>query len=199
MAAGMKVVAMDDVMTTIRALTVRFRMGLAPVRARAILAAGVVALAGVCVVAPGCDQQASRSVGSVKLGGKWFHLEISADNATRVKGLSGREFIEPDGGMLFAFPRPSTQQFVMRDCPIPIDIIFLDGSGRITAMHAMVPEEPRREGESDGDYEERLKRYPSRFAAQFAIELAGGTLPSLGLKDGDQVDLDVAALKAMAK
>ncbi|HEX8877105.1 MAG TPA: DUF192 domain-containing protein, partial [Phycisphaerales bacterium] len=111
---------------------------------------------------------------------------------TRVQGLSNRKEIPENGGMLFVFPdlQVMRQEFVMRDCPIPIDIIFLDPSRRITATHAMQVEEPRREGEDLAAYENRLKRYSSRFDAKYAIELKGGTLPSLGLKTGDQIDID---------
>src|ERR1041385_5543414 len=66
----------------------------------------------------------------VNLDGKKFHLELALDDTTRFKGLSDRTDIPADGGMLFVFPRPVTTAFVMRDCPVPIDIIFLDGSGR---------------------------------------------------------------------
>ena len=41
-------------------------------------------------------------------------------------------------------------------------------------------------------YENRLKRYSSRFDAKFAIELKGGTLTGLSIKPGDQIDLDPA-------
>src|SRR3982750_2266450 len=78
----------------------------------------------------------------VSLDGKKFHLELALDQDKRFKGLSGRTEIPAEGGMLFVFPQPLTTAFVMRDCPIPIDIIFLDGSGRITAMHKMLAEPP---------------------------------------------------------
>jgi len=145
------------------------------------------------------DKAVSANVESVQIAGRWFHLELAADEPTRMKGLGGREFIEPDGGMLFVFPTAAKRSFVMRDCPISIDIIFLDPSGRVVATHHMEAEEPRREGESDWQYEERLKRYSSRFASQFVIELAGGTLESLELKAGDRIALDTAKLKARAK
>jgi uncharacterized membrane protein (UPF0127 family) len=143
----------------------------------------------------------------VVINGRTFHLEIAADDVTRFRGLSGRTEIAPDGGMLFIFPRPSRLEFVMRDCPVPIDIIFLDGSGRVVATHAMLPEPPRGDGERLNDprtgtneaYERRLKKYPSRFDAQFVIELKGGTLETLKLKSADKIDLDVARLKKMAK
>lgn len=152
-----------------------------------------------------CDEKASASVQSVKLGGKWFHLEIAATDTVRFKGLGQREHIEPDGGMLFVFPQPRETGFVMRDCLVDIDIIYIDPGGRITAMYEMKAEPPRGPDEgAAGDYtnekyERRLRQYPSRFPAQYVIELKGGTLPGLGLKDGDRVDLPYARLKALAK
>ncbi|MBK7404029.1 MAG: DUF192 domain-containing protein [Phycisphaerales bacterium] len=156
----------------------------------------------------GCSQQqssAASNVESVKLGDEMFHLELALTQDKRFQGLSGREHIEKDGGMLFVFPRPSVQAFVMRDCPVAIDIIFLDPSGRIVAMHQMKVEEPRREDEPKATspgadkYEQRLVRYSSKFAAQFVIELAGGTLDRLHLTEGDLVKLDTDGLKARAQ
>src|SRR3954462_15091120 len=71
----------------------------------------------------------------VTIDGKKFKLELALDGDTRFHGLSGRTEIPADGGMLFVFPQPVTTAFVMRDCPIPIDIIFLDGAGRVVATH----------------------------------------------------------------
>jgi uncharacterized protein len=93
----------------------------------------------------------------------------------------------------------------MRDCLVDIDIIYLDPSGRIVAMHEMKVEPPRGPGEGEtGDltnraYEERLRRYSSRFPAQFAIEIKGGSLPTMKLREGDKVDLPLDALKARAR
>jgi uncharacterized membrane protein (UPF0127 family) len=135
---------------------------------------------------------------TVKIGGRTFHLELAATDGKRFRGLSDRTSIEPDGGMLFVFPASQRLEFVMRDCPIPIDIIFLDGSGRVTAMHKMQIEPPN-PGESDTDYNARLKRYSSRYAAQYAIELAANTFDTLGLKENDQIKLDESRLKKLAK
>ncbi len=183
---------------------------------------------GVAAVLAGCDEPpkdkgAPKQPGSntpdearekVTVGGKTFTLELALDDQTRFRGLSGRTHIDADGGMLFVFPSARNSYFVMRDCPIPIDIIFLDPTGRVTAAHKMEPEEPRGADEKElsapypgapewtwvnEKYEDRLKHYPSRYDAQFVIELAGGTLDSLKLREGDQVKLDVAALKKRAR
>lgn len=144
---------------------------------------------------------------NVTISGKKFKLELVADPITRFKGLSGRTEIPEDGGMLFVFDRPSVQQFVMRDCPVAIDIIYLDGTGRVVSFYKMVPEPPRTAEEKINDkgqtfnkhYEERLKKYHSKFAAQFVIELKGNTLDGLTVKANDKFDLDVLRLKKLAK
>jgi len=152
----------------------------------------------------GCDEKTSAGVERVVIAGETYFLELADDPETRLQGLSGRTHIEPDGGMLFVFPRPAMQRFVMRDCPIDIDIIYLDASGRVVTTHAMTAEPPRGPGEGQpGDfnarYENRLTKYSSRYQAQFAIELAPGSLDHLALEAGDQVKLDVDRLKANAK
>lgn len=165
----------------------------------AAIALGVAAVLVGLASMHGCDEETAEDVMAVKVGGEAFHLELAVDDTTRVKGLGGRTFIEPDGGMLFAFPRASKRSFVMRDCPIPIDILFLDSNGRVVAMHAMVPEEPQGPEESDSAYEQRLKRYPSKFDAQYVVELQGGMLEKLDVSEGDVVEMDLKKLKQLVR
>lgn len=166
---------------------------------------GVVAVMAVAVGAAvmfsgtGCEKDQDAMVHTVTFEGRTFHLELALDSDVRFKGLSDRTTIEPDGGMLFVFPRAAALNFVMRDCTIPIDIIFLDGSGRVTATHAMVPEEPQGATESDAAYDLRLRKYASRFNAQFVIEVAGGTLQTMDLREGEQITLDTEGLKRRAR
>ncbi|MBL0870283.1 MAG: DUF192 domain-containing protein [Phycisphaerales bacterium] len=148
----------------------------------------------------GCEEKAGANVGAVKLGGRKFFLELALDPQTRFRGLSERTVIEPDGGMLFVFPpgQVAVQGFVMRDCPIAIDIVYLDPAGRVLAMYEMKPEPPRDASKGEGTpadannvtYNARLKQYSSRFPAQFVIELAGGTLKTLNVKEGDLVQFE---------
>ena len=135
----------------------------------------------------------------VEISGETFQLEIVADQDTRTKGLGDRKELAPGEGMLFSFPESRIRTFVMRDCFIDIDIIFLDSAGNIVAMHQMTVEEPKRPDESQFQYENRLKKYPSRFNAQYAIELAGGTLDRLNLSEGDHIDFDTGYLETVTQ
>jgi uncharacterized protein len=157
----------------------------------------------------GCDEKASADTARVKIGGKTFLLELALDNAKRFRGLSERTYIAPDGGMLFVFPDvvSGSNGFVMRDCPIPIDILYLNASGRIVSMHAMLPEPPRDPAKGEGTpadpnnatYNARLKQYTAKGPYQFVIELAGGKLKEVGVKEGDLIEFDRAGLLKRAR
>jgi uncharacterized membrane protein (UPF0127 family) len=135
----------------------------------------------------------------VTISGHTFSLELAADIPTRQRGLMYRDHIAPDGGMLFAFPRPDFQSFWMGWCLVDIDIIYLDDKGRVTALHQMTAEAPQQPGETEAQYRERLTHYPSRLPAQFVIELAGGTLDELDVAVGDTIDVDVEYLGRIAR
>jgi len=135
----------------------------------------------------------------VDLDGTSYTLDIVADDATRERGLGGVTELPERGGMLFAFPDSRRRAFVMRDCLIDIDIIFLDPSGRIVAMHHMPVEPPRAEGEGLVAYENRLKKYPSRYSAKYAIEILGGHLETMNLQEGQLIELDTEYLESVVK
>jgi uncharacterized membrane protein (UPF0127 family) len=199
-----------------------------------------VAMAGLCLSVSawaGCEQrgdgtssasQASPAQGAapkapavsknakVTIAGEAFDLELAIDDETRFRGLSGRTEIARNGGMLFVFPDASVREqgFVMRDCPIPIDIVYVGRDGRVVSMFAMTSEAPRADDERElsppfsgaprwawvnAKYEARLRQYYSRYPAQYVIELAGGRLKDLKVKEGDLIEFDREALKKRAK
>jgi uncharacterized protein len=135
----------------------------------------------------------------VDLDGTTYTLNIVADDKTRERGLGGVESLPEDGGMLFAFPDSKMRAFVMRDCLIDIDIIFLDSTGRIVAMHHMPIEEPKKPDETQIQYELRLKKYSSRFSAKYVIEILGGKLETMNLSEGQLIELDTQYLESIVQ
>jgi hypothetical protein len=154
--------------------------------------AGVMVVAALsllsCTASTGTDSSTQR----VTINGRTFELELALDDDARYKGLSGREQIAADGGMLFVFPYPRQTQFVMRDCLVPIDLIFLGPGGEVVAMYHMQVEPLETRSKPQRWYSSELK-------TQYVLELKGGTLDDLNLNRGDRVELPFDALKARAR
>jgi uncharacterized membrane protein (UPF0127 family) len=148
----------------------------------------------------GCEQAGTPVEGGierVEIGGRTFNLELAMTPASRTLGLGGRESVPEDGGMLFVFPDAQQRTFWQYGCLTAIDIAFVDPIGYVTAIHTMPTEPPRGESESDFAYRNRLPSYPSRYRAQFAIELAPGMFESLGIKEGDRLSIPMERLKTL--
>lgn len=149
----------------------------------------------------GCDDKAGANVMSAKIGGKTFYLEVAADQPTRLHGLMERTKIDDDGGMVFVFPpeQVRVQGFWMKNCKTAMDIIYLDGSGRVLATHTMTVESEQQPGETLEAYEKRLPTYSSSFPSPIAIEIKPGEVRRLKVKPGDLVQIDVEGLKKKAR
>jgi len=168
-----------------------------PVRALLALALGLACSAAdetTSAVEPPAPDSAE-----VIIAGETFEVEVAADPMARMRGLSGRTSIPRNGGMLFVLPRPEPFSMVMRDCPIPIDVAFIDAMGRVAAIHEMPPEPSREPDESAFRYELRLPEYPSGEPVQFALETAGGRLAELQLHVGDRLHFSAQSLVERAR
>ncbi|MBC24610.1 MAG: hypothetical protein CMJ32_11955 [Phycisphaerae bacterium] len=144
---------------------------------------------------PAVDPKSKLPLHRQAIADRSYVLEVAGTFAARRRGLGGRKRIEPGRGMIFVHPEPGYRRYWMYDCTFPMEIIFLDQDGRITAMHRMKPEPPRKAGESESAYTSRLKRYSSRRKALYAIELEPGSIDSLKIKIGQVIPIDHAKMR----
>ncbi len=132
----------------------------------------------------------------VQLKDQLFLMELALTPVQRAQGLMGRKSMADDQGMLFVFPDtdpfPAVLSFWMKNCLMPIDVIFISGEGLITAIHEMQPPLP-------DTPDEELITYSSMELAQFAIELRGGLAAELGLQVGEMIELGGAYLLKIAE
>lgn len=62
---------------------------------------------------------------TVKIGDNEFMVEVARTAKARARGLSGRESLSGERGMLFEFPVKDIYAFTMKDTLIPLDIIWI--------------------------------------------------------------------------
>ncbi len=131
------------------------------------------------LLAAGCGEDEPMAGGKVRVGEKVYTVELATTTAQRTQGLMGRTHLPEDHGMLFIYPEAKPLKFWMRNCEIPIDILFLDADGKIVNLHKMAVEPDRSGSVSYRSYE----------PAQYALELAGGTIDREGIEIGQRVEL----------
>lgn len=104
-------------------------------------------------------------------------VEIADTPNTRAVGLMGRTSLPQGQGMLFIYDQPQQVAFWMKNTLIPLDMLFMDGAGRVRRIHANARphDETPIPGSMPGDPD------PDR---QFILEIAGGAAARLGLVPG---------------
>lgn len=104
-------------------------------------------------------------------------VEIADDAAERARGLMFRKELPPGQGMLFIYENPQPVSFWMRNTLIPLDMVFIDASGKVRHIHPMAQplDETPVPGALAGDPQ------PDRL---MVLELPGGDAARLGIVPG---------------
>jgi len=100
-------------------------------------------------------------------------VELARSRAERIRGLSGRQSLASDSGLLFVFEEPGPQGIWMKEMNFAIDIVWLNKEGVVVHIEAWVSPES----------------YPDVFEspepAQYVLEMNAGSVDNLGLMVGD--------------
>ena len=118
---------------------------------------------------------------SVELGGKTFSVEIADSQQEQALGLMFRDSMPADEGMLFVFPNEAPRSFWMKNCRIPLDIMYFDKELKMVSISANTP--PCRVS--------RCPSYPSTGPAMYVLELNAGKASELGVGPGDQLAIEL--------
>ena len=105
-----------------------------------------------------------------------IRAEIADTPQLRRRGLMSRQRLPRGQGMLLLWDKPGFAALWMKNTLIPLDMVFMDGAGRIMYIH---------ENARPGDTRPVAAGKPTLAV----LEIAAGEARRLGLKKGDQAAL----------
>ena len=103
-----------------------------------------------------------------------FEIEVAATSDAHARGLMFRRTLPQDAGMLFVYASTASIAMWMKNTYLPLDMLFIDDTGRITHfVERTVP------------LSTEIIR--SNGPARAVLEVNGGTVSRLGIARGDRV------------
>lgn len=128
----------------------------------------------------GCAVKSDLS--TIQINGHVFNVEIADSDAEHYQGLSGREDLAENTGMLFVFDDYKVRNFVMRDMNFPLDIVWIKDDKVI-------------ECEKDTPILEVITQVITQVispeAINYVLEINTGLCEEYNIKKGDGVDIKI--------
>ncbi len=118
----------------------------------------------------------------IKINNTVVSIEVADTAATRSRGLSGREKLATDSGMLFVYPETKIYRFWMKEMKFPLDMIFIN-NGSVVDILKDVPAPELSKKEQD------LIIYQPKTPINMMLEVNAGFADKNQIKVGDGVFL----------
>lgn len=132
----------------------------------------------------GTLQQTGKTEKTADIKGNSIQLEISDNDPARIKGLSDRDSLPSNKGMLFIFPKAEIYQFWMKNMRFPIDIIYLNDDKVITIYDSVPAFESDKKTPN-------LTLYSPKQPSNRVLELNAGKAKEFGLQEGDTINFNL--------
>ncbi|OGY08196.1 MAG: hypothetical protein A2700_00355 [Candidatus Blackburnbacteria bacterium RIFCSPHIGHO2_01_FULL_44_64] len=120
---------------------------------------------------------------TLTVGSSQFKVEVAQTEQARKTGLSGRESLPEDSGMLFVLEKKDEQPaFWMKGMKFPIDIIWINDNV-VSEITSNVPTIP------DNTPDPQIPKYAPRAKVDYVLEIPAGVANKRGIKVGDTITL----------
>lgn len=123
-----------------------------------------------------------KPAATARINNQTYYIYVARTEEEKQRGLSGRESLPTDEGMLFIFDTRDRHSFWMKEMNFPIDIIFIDGD---TIVSISENAQPPADNADTGD----LQVYSPTEPADKALEVNAGLAKKHNLKPGDKVQI----------
>lgn len=123
----------------------------------------------------------SKPKSKVTINNHTFSVEIATSSAQQQQGLSGRNSLPQDQGMLFVFKKADRYAFWMKGMKFPLDIIFIRNNKIVTIQQNV----PVAKDANDTN----LPVYTPSAPSDNALEINAGLAKKYQFKNGDAVTI----------
>ncbi len=136
-----------------------------------------------CVVTKVCDatfvDKIVRHDVTILMPKGALEVEVVDTTASRELGLSGRNKMGDDEGMLFVFDEPGRYGFWMKDMKFALDMVWINQNGVVVSIERDVTPE---------SYKQK-KTYINQSEATYVLEINAGMAEKFGLYLGSKVKI----------
>ena len=121
---------------------------------------------------------------TVTINNRDFVVEVVSGADEKRQGLSGRESLVEDHGMLFIYDEKEVLDFWMKDMSFDIDLLWIDDQKVVGVERFMLaPDVDTADNE--------LRRYNSLQAIDKVLEFPAGTIDEYSIQVGDIINFDI--------
>lgn len=121
----------------------------------------------------------NQDVPSVEINNKVFKVEVAQTSQQHYQGLSGRESLAEDAGMLFVFDDYRVRNFVMRKMNFPLAMVWIKDE-QVVGCSENVPI-----FDEQGEFSVRS----SSQEINYVLEINAGMCDKYQIQSGDEVDI----------
>lgn len=118
----------------------------------------------------------SSEIQEVQIAGQTIKVELAKTPSARAQGLSGRQGLNDNEGLLFVFDQLGKYSFWMKDMNFPIDMIWLGENMQVVYI------------KKDARPELYPESYGSDENAKYVLEVVSGFAEKNNLKVGDVIE-----------
>lgn len=141
-----------------------------------LISAGIIAL----ILFFSLDMADQKNQEVLRVGKAEIFVEIADEPVEQYQGLSGRDPLCHDCGMLFIFDEPQIQNFSMRGMKFPLDFIFI-GEGKVVETRENIPHPQAGEP---------YQHIQSQKPADMVLEVNAGFTAKNNIKTGSSISID---------
>ena len=118
---------------------------------------------------------------TVAINEQTFKVEVADEDEERIQGLSNRESVDKDKGMIFVFEEKDKYGFWMKNVNFPLDLIYISDNKIVDIIKNA---EPKAKDATD------IQIYTPKEEANYVLEINGGLSDEFGFEVGNEVTFE---------